>query len=108
MLCNTNARIDQTDRSELIRISFGKVLAAQRMAAGFGQRAFSRQVGISNSHLRKIEAGETSPTLVTLYKFADVLGVETGWLLSQTDMVMRGNGAVPTNVLALVKTSAES
>jgi transcriptional regulator with XRE-family HTH domain len=79
---------DNQNQNDLVRICFGKVLTGQRVASGFGQRHFSRLVGISNSHLRKIEAGETSPTLVTLYKIADVLQVEAGWLLSQTDRTM--------------------
>ena len=59
--------------SELIKKAFGEVLARHRSEAGFQQRPFSRVVGISNSHLRGIEAGNTSPTLVTLFKLASTL-----------------------------------
>ncbi len=41
-------------------------------------------VGISNSHLRKIESGETSPTLVTVWKIAAVLEVDPGMLVAET------------------------
>lgn len=59
--------------SELIKKAFGEVLSRHRAAAGYQQRPFSRVVGISNSHLRSIEAGGTSPTLVTLFKLAATL-----------------------------------
>lgn len=73
------------DGSALVRVVFGEVLTAHRVAAGFDQRPFSRIVGISNSHLRKIEAGETSPTLVTLYRIAAVLEEDAGNLVVEVD-----------------------
>lgn len=81
--------LSQQDQNTLVRSAFGKVLATRRLAAGFDQRPFARLVGISNSHLRKLEAGETSPTLVTLYKIANVLKVDAGYLISQTDYVIQ-------------------
>ena len=70
--------------AELVRSAFGEVIARHRVAADFDQRPFSRVVGISNSHLRKIESGETSPTLVTVWKIAAVLEVDPGTLVAET------------------------
>lgn len=75
----------QLESNDLVRATFGEVLAAHRIAAGYDQRPFSRLVGISNSHLRKIETGETSPTLVTLYKIASVLEEDAGTLVIEMD-----------------------
>ena len=60
-------------QSELIKRALGKVVAQHRNRAGFKQRQFSRVVGISNSHLRSIETGSVSPTLITICKIAETL-----------------------------------
>ena len=60
-------------QSELMKRAFGKVVALHRDRAGFKQRQFSKVVGISNSHLRGIEAGSVSPTFITICKIAETL-----------------------------------
>ena len=72
-----------------MRIAFGEALQRRRTLAGFSQRSFAQASGVSNSHLRKIEAGETSPSLVTVYKFAVVLEVSTNELILEMDDRMR-------------------
>ena len=68
-----NIQMQGLSDNELIKKAFGEVLSSHRSAAGYQQRPFSRVVGISNSHLRSIESGGTSPTLVTLFKLAATL-----------------------------------
>lgn len=80
---------NQQEKNDLVRTCFGKVLTSCRVAAGYDQRPFARMVGISNSHLRKLESGQTSPTLVTLYKIAAVLQMNAGELISRTDETIR-------------------
>ncbi|MBR2682064.1 MAG: helix-turn-helix transcriptional regulator, partial [Atopobiaceae bacterium] len=63
----------QLEDNDLIRSTFGAVLKRYREKAGYSQRSFARAVGISNSHLRKIESGETSPSLITVYRLSAVL-----------------------------------
>ena len=70
--------------AELIRRAFGQVVARHREASPYqAQRLFSRVAGISNSHLRNIEAGQVSPTLVTLGKIASALGEEPADLVAE-------------------------
>lgn len=68
---------------EPIRQAFGAVVARHRIEAGLKQRVFSRIIGISNSHLRSIESGKVSPTLVTICKIASALDVEPSELVSE-------------------------
>lgn len=63
--------------------AFGGVVATRRAAMGLGQREFARIVGISNSHLRKIESGEVSPRLLTVVKIAEALGVSPEELVGE-------------------------
>ena len=70
-------------QSELVKRAFGKVVAQHRDRAGFKQRQFSRVVGISNSHLRSIETGCVSPTLITICKIAETLEEPPDRLVSE-------------------------
>ena len=81
--------------AKLIRQAFGEVLAKRRADAGYKQRMFSRMVGISNSHLRSIEGGETSPTLVTMYKIAATLEAEPADLVYETSQLLQNRSLVP-------------
>ena len=69
--------------ADYIRRAFGSVIAREREEANFKQRPFARMTGISNSHLRSIEAGEVSPTLVTICKIAEALDIEPQNLVAQ-------------------------
>ena len=84
-----------TTESQLIKVAFGKVVTNHRLKAGFKQRVFSRTCGISNSHLRSIEAGQVSPTVVTLYKIAATLGESPSRLIEEVqDVISRQQIAV--------------
>lgn len=69
--------------SERMKVAFGEVVASRRIECKMEQREFSRVAGISNSHLRKIEAGETSATLSTIVKLASALGTDAGDLVTE-------------------------
>ena len=71
--------------SQRVKTAFGKILRRRRILAGYSQRPFSRAVGISNSHMRKIENGETSPTLITFIKICSVLGCSPSEFLTELD-----------------------
>ncbi|WP_365994622.1 helix-turn-helix transcriptional regulator [Gordonibacter sp.] len=55
---------------------------------GIEQRPFSRMSGVGNSHLRRIEAGEASPSLTTIAKIASAFAVEPADLLDETYRLM--------------------
>lgn len=74
--------------SQLVKRAFGEVVSARRNDEGFKQRTFSRVAGISNSHMRGIESGEVSPTLVTLFKIAATLDIEPEQLVGDARLRM--------------------
>lgn len=51
-----------------------------RRLNGFTQKDFSARVGVSPGFISKLECGLKSPTLETLFKIANILGVPVGWL----------------------------
>ena len=74
----TSQRKDIPFETESTRLkeAFGATVTARRKKLNFDQREFARIAGISNSHLRKIEGGETSPMLTTVAKIAAALGTD--------------------------------
>ena len=79
----TQRDIPYESESTRLKEAFGATIAARRRTQGFEQREFARVVGISNSHLRKIESGETSPTLSTIAKLAGALGTDASDLVDE-------------------------
>ena len=54
----------------------GEVIAEFRKKKGISQEVISRLADIGRTHLSAIERGERKPTLETLYRIANALGVK--------------------------------
>lgn len=61
-------------------IEFGKRLYKLREKKGLSTRKFADSADISHSSVGRLEAGETNPSLTTLLKIADALGVDMNTL----------------------------
>jgi len=66
--------VDETERNIPI-IDVGSRLRVLRQERGMSMRAVARASGLSTNALSMIERGRTSPSVSTLYKIADALGV---------------------------------
>ena len=55
---------------------FGENLRQIRQAKGFSMRGFASEADIDYSLLAKIETGKVSPTVSTVEKLADALGLK--------------------------------
>lgn len=55
--------------------SFGHAIRELREERGISQEAFALKCGIDRSHYGGIERGERNPSLGTVFKIADALGV---------------------------------
>ena len=58
-----------------------KNIKSFRLAKNLTQVDLSASIGIDDSSLRRIESGRTSPTLKTLFRIANALGIEVSELL---------------------------
>ena len=67
-----------------LKVAFGRVVYEHRLAGAIEQRPFSRTSGVSNTYLRRIEAGESMPTLYTVAKIAAAFGIEASDLVDET------------------------
>ena len=59
----------------------GSRIRSLRQEAEVNQKLFSSNIGIDDRHLRRIEKGETNPTIETLYKIASQLKISLSELL---------------------------
>lgn len=58
-----------------VNIAFGKRVAQLRKDAGYSQEQFAFKCDIDRTYVGTIERGEKSPTLNTIQKIADALGI---------------------------------
>ena len=69
-------------RSELVRVAIDPALAirltlrAARQARGLSQGELAKLTGVSRQQISLLEAPDTNPTLATLQKVAEALGME--------------------------------
>ena len=61
--------------------TFGQRLGRLREDAGLSQSALARRVGISQSAVSQIEAGDRSPSYGMLVQLADALGVSIAYVV---------------------------
>jgi transcriptional regulator with XRE-family HTH domain len=55
--------------------AFGQAIRRLREERGISQEAFALKCGIDRSHYGGMERGERNPSLTTVYKIADTLGI---------------------------------
>jgi len=55
--------------------AFGQAVRELREATGISQEAFAAKCGIDRSHYGGIERGEHNPSLTSVFRLADALGV---------------------------------
>lgn len=66
------------DACERLRpqFEFRKALIGARLAAGLTQKHLAEKMGTSQAAIARLESGTRLPTLDTLYRLAQVLGVD--------------------------------
>lgn len=70
----------QFDRNEFQRL-FGRRLSACRVAKNYSQEQFAEKTGYHRQTISNLERGLSCPSLVSVFLFAEVLGVSPKTLL---------------------------
>jgi transcriptional regulator with XRE-family HTH domain len=73
--------------------AFGRAVRELREEQGLAQEAFALKCGIDRSHYGGIERGERNPSLSTVFKIAEALGVPVSALFSRSEERRRGSAA---------------
>lgn len=66
-------------------MSLGGQLYALRREKGLTLRELGDKIGIPYSHISKIEHGRASPTIDTLNRICNGIGISAWWLLLKTE-----------------------
>ena len=66
-------------------VTVGKVIAYYRKKNGVSQEVLSGLADIGRSHLSAIERGERKPTLETLYRICNALGVRMSTVVQKIE-----------------------
>lgn len=67
----------------LIANKLGRVIRLERERRQLSQEALAELAGINRSFIGEIERGEATPTIATLQKLADALGMKLSELIKQ-------------------------
>jgi transcriptional regulator with XRE-family HTH domain len=62
-------------------MQIGKRLRSLRISKGLSQGDIERRSGLLRSYISRVEGGYTSPTLQTLEKFAEAMGIQSYQIL---------------------------
>ncbi len=63
-------------KQDQICLQFGRKVRKLREEQGYSQEGFASEVGIHRTYIGGIERGERNPTITTVYKIAQALGVD--------------------------------
>jgi transcriptional regulator with XRE-family HTH domain len=66
-----------------VRKIVGLNIRKARIDSGLSQEELAARMGVEQFYISGLEAGRRNPTLVTLWKAANALGVEAGMLLGK-------------------------
>jgi len=72
-------------------IVFGRVLRQFRKDINFSQEKLSQESGLDRTYISLLERGLRQPTLTSLLKLADALGVSTVALVAKVEVGMNEN-----------------
>jgi len=72
---------EQATSARRAAVLFGAVLRRDRTGAGFTQEGLAEAAGLHHTFVSRLERGERAPSLETVLRLADALGVSpTGWV----------------------------
>lgn len=64
---------------------FAKVLKAQRLKKGMSQEFLAHHVGLHRTYISQLERGLKSPSLTTIYRICDILGMKVSEFIRLVD-----------------------
>jgi transcriptional regulator with XRE-family HTH domain len=68
-----------------VRLAVGQAVRDARLRSGMSMRSLAARCGVSQAFLSAVERGMSTPSIITLYKLAEVLGTEPADLLAPPD-----------------------
>jgi transcriptional regulator with XRE-family HTH domain len=69
-----------------VRLLIGGNARKYRLAADLSQEAVAERMGVDRAHISALEMGKTNPTVQTLSRLAEALGIKVGLLFYEDDL----------------------
>jgi transcriptional regulator with XRE-family HTH domain len=76
-------------RAEQISTVFGQVLREQRNTRGFSQEELALAADVDRTFVSQMERGIRQPTITTLMKLANALGIQPSTLVARMERLLR-------------------
>ena len=70
------------------QVALGIVLRKLRLAAGMSQEKLGLESGVQRNFISLIETGQNQPTVTTLFRLADALGIKASRLVADTERLI--------------------
>lgn len=68
--------------------AFGKILREIRLEAGLTQEQLGLEAGVRRTFVSILELGEQQPTLTTIIKLANALGLQASVLIARVEALL--------------------
>ena len=68
--------------------AFGQVLRRYRLAAGLSQEQLGLESGVQRNFISLIETGQNQPTITTIFKLAQAMGIKASKLVAESEKLM--------------------
>jgi len=65
--------------------AFGRALRARRRSRGLSQEQLSLESGVQRNFISLIETGQNQPTIGTLFRLANALGIAPSTLIAEAE-----------------------
>ena len=72
-------------KEEDVAHAFGKTVRAARVRRGLSQETFARAAGFDRAYPSRLERGVSVPTLTSLFRVAEGLGVKASQLMGDVE-----------------------
>ena len=69
---------------------FGAIFYRLRYERRMQQQVVAQKLGVSRQHLTSLEKGRNFPSLLTLFDFADVMGVTAASIVEEVEKARKG------------------
>jgi transcriptional regulator with XRE-family HTH domain len=76
-------------RAEQISTVFGQVLREQRNTRGLSQEGLALAADVDRTFVSQMERGIRQPTITTLMKLANALGIQPSTLVARMERLLR-------------------
>ena len=76
-------------KADQLALAFGRVLRERRLAAGLSQEKLALEAEVDRTFVSLLERGGRQPTLATLWRLAEALGLTPTELIAGVEKVRR-------------------